>query len=87
MYEMIHVLAGVRRASGHPDTIEVRPYFTEYGLKKLEGEIITEYGPVRFEYTCGEGVHGTLTLPEGMHGTAYLRGEEAVSLMPGTNTF
>ena len=88
MYELIHVLAGVRRCSGHPDTVEVRPHFAGYGLKTLEGEMITEYGPVRFDYTCtDDAVHGTLVLPEGTCGTLELPGKEPQELVPGENRF
>ena len=88
MFELIHVLAGVRRKSGCPDQLEVRPHFAEYGLKTLEGELITEYGPVRFDYTCtDDAVHGTLVLPEGTCGTLELPGKEPQDLVPGENRF
>jgi hypothetical protein len=88
MFELIHVLAGVRRQSGHPDSIEVRPHFAGYGLKRLEGELITEYGPVRFDYTCADGiVSGSQVLPEGMRGTLVLTGREPQELVPGENRF
>lgn len=89
MYEMIHVLAGVRRKSACPDTIEVRPHLAGYGLKHLEGEMITEYGPVKFDYTAiGNGtVSGILVLPEGMSGTLTLADKEPQALVPGENRF
>ncbi|MBP3217563.1 MAG: hypothetical protein J6M46_04245 [Lachnospiraceae bacterium] len=95
MYELIHVLAGVRRKAGCLDIIEVRPHFAEYGLKHLEGEMITEHGPIRFAYTCDcddtntdhAAAHGCIVLPEGMSGTLDLPGADPQELVPGENRF
>ena len=94
MFEMIHVLAGIRRQSGKPDHIEVRPCFAQYGLKHLEGEMITEKGSVRFRYETArntgddtQAICGELELPEGITGVLHLPDGRQTELKPGANRF
>lgn len=67
IYELLSVTAGVRRETGHPETVVVRPHMGN--LTDLEGAVITEYGRIEFRYSCTEGnTCYEISLPEGMNG-------------------
>ncbi len=84
MYELLAVIAGIRRESGTPDCVEIRPHM-DY-LPDLEGKMITEYGEISFRYTPqGEAMCYEITLPEGMSGQFYRKDGEKVELGSGNN--
>lgn len=85
IYELLHVIAGVRRETGHPETVVIWPHM-EGLLSDLEGEIATEYGRIGFCYTYANGqIHGEISLPEGMNGTWIGTDGDSRELKPGTN--
>ena len=85
IYELLHVIAGVRRETGHPENVVVWPHM-EGLLSDLEGEIATEYGRIGFCYTYADGqIRGEISLPEGMNGTWIGTDGDSRELKPGTN--
>lgn len=85
IYEFLNVIAGVRRETGHPESVVVRPHM-EGILSDLEGEIATEYGRIGFRYAYADGqIHGEISLPEGMNGTWIGTDGDSSKLKPGKN--
>ena len=85
MYELLSVIAGIRRESGRPSYIEVCPHM-EY-VPDLEGKMLTEYGEIGFCYTHDEDrMRYELTLPEGMSGRFLKADGVGVALKAGDNT-
>lgn len=84
MYELISVIAGIRREAGRPDFVEVCPHM-EY-LPDLEGKVTTEYGDIVFCYAPdGDGMRYEVTLPTGMSGRFLTTDGRAFELKPGNN--
>lgn len=84
MYELIAVIAGIRREQGQPGRVEVCPHM-DY-LPDLEGKMITEYGDINFRYVPEEkGMRYEITLPEGMGGRFLREDNTAVELKTGKN--
>lgn len=84
MYELLAVIAGIRREPGMPDRVEVRPHM-DY-VPDLEGRMLTEYGDIVFCYAPqGEGMRYEITLPEGMAGSFLTAEGENRELKPGRN--
>lgn len=84
MYELLAVIAGIRRESGAPERVVIRPHMD--GLPDLSGKMITEYGEITFCYGPVEGVPGMryrITLPEGMSGVFYAGDGTAYELTAG----
>ena len=48
MFELISVMAGIRRESANPSRVTVSPHM-DY-VPNLEGRVITEFGPIAFKY-------------------------------------
>lgn len=83
MYELLAVIAGIRRESGHPDLVVVRPHM-DY-VPNLEGMLISEYGEIVFRYRPeGKWMRYEITLPKGMRGQ-FLKTEGTVELKAGKN--
>lgn len=84
MYELIAVMAGIRREPGRPDRVEICPHM-DY-LPDLEGKMVTEYGDILFCYVPEEkGMRYEITLPEGMTGRFLRKDGTAVGLECGRN--
>ena len=84
MYELLAVMAGIRREQGRPDRVEIRPHM-DY-VPDLEGRMITEYGDVTFCYEPeGSGMRYEIALPEGLTGRFVKADGEAVQLKTGKN--
>lgn len=84
MYELIAVIAGIRRELGHPERVEICPHM-DY-LPDLEGKVITEYGEIVFRYEPEKaGMRYEIMLPEGMEGRFLGSGGETVLLRNGKN--
>lgn len=84
MYELLAVIAGIRRKSGDATQVEVRPHM-DY-VPDLEGKMVTEYGEILFCYTSeGETMRYEITLPKGMSGQFLRKDETTVKLGAGKN--
>lgn len=68
IYEILGVIAGIRRETGNPKAVAVRPHMGD--LPDLEGGLVTEYGMIEFRYARMDGqIRYEIVLPEGMDGT------------------
>lgn len=84
MYELIAVIAGIRREPGRPHRVEICPHM-DY-LPNLEGKMVTEYGDILFCYAPeGKGMRYEIALPEGMAGRFLREDGTAVELKCGRN--
>ena len=84
MYELIAVMAGIRRESGCPNRVVICPHM-DY-VPDLEGKMVTEYGDIVFRYVPEEtGMRYEITIPEGMTGKFVKEDKEAVELETGVN--
>ena len=84
MYELISVMAGIRRESGKPDFVEICPHM-DY-VPDLKGMVHTEFGDIAFSYMPdGDDMRYEVTLPEGMNGRFLTTGGKAYELRTGSN--
>lgn len=84
MYELLAVIAGIRRESGVPDYVEICPHL-DY-VPNLEGRLITEYGEIVFCYgPHGNGMQYEIILPDGMRGQFRKADMSTVVLNSGRN--
>lgn len=62
MYELMSVVAGIRRESGEPSNVVIKPHLN--AVPDLRGKFATEYGSILFYYEKQEnGIRGSITLP------------------------
>lgn len=62
MYELMSVMAGIRRESGEPSNVVIKPHLN--AVPDLRGKFATEYGSILFYYEKQEnGIRGSITLP------------------------
>ena len=86
MYELLNVIAGIRRETGNPKAVTVRPHMGN--LPDLEGAAATEYGSIEFRYSRLDGcTRYEISLPEGMTGTWLGADGELTELKAGKNIF
>lgn len=84
MYELMSVMAGIRRESGEPSNVVVKPHLN--AVPDLRGKFATEYGSILFYYEKQEnGIRGSITLPAGMTGTFLYPDGTSFSLVAGKN--
>lgn len=84
MYELLSVIAGIRRESGNPDLVDICPHM-DY-VPDLEGRMITEYGAIEFCYTPTDyGMCYEITLPDGMSGSFTFPSGQKRELKNGRN--
>lgn len=84
MYELLSVIAGIRRESGNPAHVDICPHM-DY-VPDLEGRVITEYGAIEFSYTPTEhGMCYEVLLPEGMSGSFIHPSGQICKLKTGRN--
>ena len=84
MYELLSVIAGIRRESGNPAHMDICPHM-DY-VPDLEGRVITEYGAIEFSYTPTEhGMCYEVLLPEGMSGNFIHPSGQICELKTGRN--
>lgn len=84
MYELMSVMAGIRRESGEPSNVVIKPHLN--AVPDLRGKFATEYGSILFYYEKQEnGIRGSITLPAGMTGTFVYPDGTSFSLVAGKN--
>lgn len=84
MYELISVMAGIRRESGKSDFVEICPHM-DY-VPDLKGMVDTEYGDIVFSYMPdGDSMRYEVTLPEGMNGRFLVPDGKVYELRTGSN--
>lgn len=81
-YDLTRHLLGVRPIEPGWGAVEIRPWFGP--LARLEGSVPTPRGPIEIKLDSPGG--GSVELPEGMHGTLALAGQQARRLSPGLQT-